>query len=88
MFAAKNRNNSKTAGTLICMPKTNKSIPVSHEPDKHDRYNFISLIVDDNRKLIIGSVYLRYRRIKNIKKVKREYDDLTKAVNKIIIERG
>ena len=70
------------------MLKPNKSIPVTHEPDKHDRYNFISLISDDNRKLIIGSVYLRYGRMKSIKNIKKEYDNHTAAVNKIIIERG
>ena len=88
MFAAKNRNNSKTAGTLICMPKPNKSTPLTHGHDIHDRYNFISLISDDNRKLIIGSVYLRYGRMKSIKKVKREYEDLTKAINRVILDRG
>ena len=60
---------------------------MTHGPDEHDRYNFISLISGDNRKWIIGSVYMRIGRMKSIKKVGKEYDNITAAVNKIIIER-
>ena len=87
IFTEKNRNHAHTAGTLICIPKTFNSIPMTHRPDEHDRYNFISLISGDNRKWIIGSVYMRIGRMKSIKKVDNEYDNITAAVNKIIIER-
>ena len=38
-------------------------------------------------KWIIGSVYMRFGRMKSIKKIGKEYDNLTAALNKIIIER-
>ena len=86
VFAEKNKNFTQTAGTLICLPKIFNSIPMTHIPDKHDRYNFISVISDDRRKWIIGSVYMRIGRMKSFKKAKREYDNITAAVNNIIIK--
>lgn len=59
-FAQANTNISKTAGTLICIPKnyTNDKSKIIFY-NKYDRYTLIALTNNRGSRIILGALYLR-----------------------------
>lgn len=57
--------------------------------DHHDRYTLTAFIDEENRKIILGAIYMRPSLMKdNISNIQNQYLDVSNTINDIINQKG